>query len=108
MRARRGKATGLTALDRQPRRRVERTSRLPNQPVSQRDKLGSPIPSARVVSMLDRMRRNPAFFVKGENEQPSKLLLIRQFEDGCIPAQKHTETLVDAILRRSMAELFRR
>ncbi|KAG2028201.1 hypothetical protein GB937_000655 [Aspergillus fischeri] len=53
MRARRGKATGLTALDRQPRRRVERTSRLPNQPVSQRDKLGSPVPSVRVVSMLD-------------------------------------------------------
>jgi hypothetical protein len=46
--------------------------RLPQQPIRQTDKLGRPIPSIRLVCMLNRVARNPSLLIKREDEQSFK------------------------------------
>lgn len=74
------------------RRWIKRLARLPDKPVRQRDKLGSPVPTIRLVRMLDSMRQNAALLIEREDEQAGELSFFREFEDRFFAAEEYAKS----------------
>jgi hypothetical protein len=60
--------------------------RLPQQPIRQRHKLSRPIPSIRLIRMLNRMSRNSTLLIKREDEQTFKTAFFSRQKNGCVAA----------------------
>lgn len=74
------------------RRWIKRLARLSDKPVRQRDKLGSPVPTIRLVCMLDSMCQNAALLIERENEQAGELSFLRELEDRFFAAEEYAKS----------------
>lgn len=79
------------------RRWIKRLTRLANKPVRQRDKLGSPVPAIRLISMLNSMRQNAALLIERENEQAGELSFLRELENRFFAAEEYAKSPVRPI-----------